>query len=217
MATHRAEQWILAYAVPFSCISIFSNSQTTINSLSYVANNYKIVRKHCRCPYLVSCRFSVTLTWVPVQCNIPGNCNTDELARTGAGNGSNLAQTETLTYPISMRSPSPLLDSIGPRRTWTEGAPSSYFDLVATSSRSQWPWCTGNSVWGRIWLPFNDFCHGCRSAGEETTVIYCISLAKCRYRLLGSSTLVSLIELSSTDVKDIASFIKLSGWLTNVG
>ena len=61
--------------------------------------------------------------------------------------------------------------------------------------------------------PFNNYCPGCRSADEEETVIHflckCISLARCRYMLLSSLALVSLTELSSIDVKDIASFIKL--------
>lgn len=83
---------------------------------------------------------------------------------------------------------------------------------------------TGHCVMGRhaerMRLPFNDFCRGCRSAEEEETVIHflcqCPSLARCRYRLFGSPFLVSLTELSSIDVKDIASFIKLSGWFSSV-
>ena len=45
----------------------------------------------------------------------------------------------------------------------------------------------------------------------------CQSLAKCRYRLSGLPTLVNLTELSSIDVKDIASFIQLSDWFSSVG
>ena len=45
----------------------------------------------------------------------------------------------------------------------------------------------------------------------------CLSLARCRYRLFGIPFLVSFTELSSIDIKDIASFIKLSGWFTSVG
>ena len=81
---------------------------------------------------------------------------------------------------------------------------------------------TGHCVMGRhterMRLPLNDFCSGCRSAEKEETVIHflcqCSSLARCRYRLFGTPTLVSLMELSSIDVKDVASFNKLSGWFS---
>ena len=63
-------------------------------------------------------------------------------------------------------------------------------------------------------IPFNDCCLVCRPAEKEDTVInflcQCPSLARCKYRLFGSPTLVSLTELSSIDVKDKVSFIKLS-------
>ena len=76
---------------------------------------------------------------------------------------------------------------------------------------------TGPCVMGRhgerMQLPFNDFCHSCRSAKKEKIVIHfysqCPSLARCRNRLFGSLFLVSLTELSSVDIKDIASFIKM--------
>ena len=48
---------------------------------------------------------------------------------------------------------------------------------------------------------------------QETDHFLCQwpSLATCRYRLFGSTFLVNLTELSSIDIKDIASFIKFSG------
>ena len=84
---------------------------------------------------------------------------------------------------------------------------------------------TGYCVMGRhgesMQLSFSDFCCGCRSAEEEETVIHffcqCPSLAGCRNRLFGSPFLVSLTELSSIDIKDIASLIKLSGWFSSGG
>ena len=64
-------------------------------------------------------------------------------------------------------------------------------------------------------LPFNDFCYGCRSTEEEETLVrflcQCPSLARHRYRLFGTSLLVSLKELSSIDIKDIVLYIELFG------
>ena len=69
-----------------------------------------------------------------------------------------------------------------------------------------------NLVYQSLLLVFNDFCRECTSAEEEETVIHflsqSISLARCRYRLFGSTILVSLTELSYIDVKHIVSFIK---------
>ena len=63
-------------------------------------------------------------------------------------------------------------------------------------------------------LLFNDFCYGCRSTEEKETAIHflyqCPFIAWYRHRLFGSPTHVSLTELSSLDVKNIASFVKLS-------
>ena len=61
---------------------------------------------------------------------------------------------------------------------------------------------------GHCAMERHDFCRGCRSAEEEETVIHflCPPLATCRYRLFGSTILVSLTELSSIDVKYIAGF-----------
>ena len=77
---------------------------------------------------------------------------------------------------------------------------------------------TGHYVMGRhaerMRLSFNDFCRGRKFAKEEKTVIHflcqCPSLSRYRYRLFGSTFLVSLTKLSSIDVKDIASYIVLS-------
>ena len=101
-----------------------------------------------------------------------------------------------------MRSPAPPLGSLGSQ--WIEGAPSSYLDLVVTSSGSQWPSLQVTVLWV-------DTRKECGYAEEKESVIHFLSqcpfLARCRY---GSPTLVSLTELSSIDVKDIASFMKLS-------
>ena len=63
-------------------------------------------------------------------------------------------------------------------------------------------------------LPFDD-------VEEEETVLHILcqgpSLARCKYRLFGSPFLVSLTELSSIDIKGIASYIKHSGWFSRVG
>ena len=82
----------------------------------------------------------------------------------------------------------------------------------------------GRCVMGRhtekIQPPSNDFCHRRKSAEEEYYVIHFLcqwpSLASCKYRLFGSPILFSLTELSSIDVKDIASFIKFLSWFPSV-
>ena len=84
---------------------------------------------------------------------------------------------------------------------------------------------TGHLVMGRLAermrLPFNNFCRWCRSAEEEETVIYFLcqfpSHAWCRYRVFGSPFLVNLMEQSSININDIASYIKLSVWFSSVG
>ena len=45
MVIYQAAQWILAYDIPFTRISIFSDSLAAIKSLSNVANNFKIDRE----------------------------------------------------------------------------------------------------------------------------------------------------------------------------
>ena len=66
----------------------------------------------------------------------------------------------------------------------------------------------------KMQLPSNEFCHGCESVEEEETVIHFLcqspSLGRCRYRLFGSPILISLMELSSIGVKDIALLINPS-------
>ena len=74
IAIYRAAQWIRANGVPFTRISIFSNSQAAIRSLSNVANNSTIVREYRRCFNPFAGRFRVTLIRVLEHCDIPGNC-----------------------------------------------------------------------------------------------------------------------------------------------
>ena len=130
-----------------------------------------------------------------------------------------LPRSRTPTYPGSMKSLAPPLDSPGP--WWIEAVPTNYLDLVVTSSQ---PWLLrGHSVMGtnaeRMRLPFNDFCQGCRSAEEEDIFVHflcqCPSLSSCRYRLFDSSFLVSLMELSFIDINEIVTFIKLSSWFSS--
>ena len=68
-----------------------------------------------------------------------------------------------------------------------------------------------------MWLPFDDFCSGCRFAEGEETVIHflcqCSCLARCKYRIFSSPAFSSGTELSSIKVK---SFIKLSDWFSSV-
>ena len=85
----------------------------------------------------------------------------------------------------------------------------SYLDLVVTLSWSQWPLLQATVLC--VDTQKECGCRGCRSAEEEETVIQflcqCPYLARCRYRLFSSPTLISLTELSSIDIKDIALFI----------
>ena len=84
---------------------------------------------------------------------------------------------------------------------------------------------TGHCVMGRhaerMGLTFNDFYSGFRSLEEEETVVHflcqCPFLARHKYRLFGSSFLISLTELSPIDINDIPSYIEISGWFSNVG
>ena len=74
---------------------------------------------------------------------------------------------------------------------------------------------TGHCVMGRhaerVRLSFNE---------EEEIIIHflcqCPFHARCWYRLFDSPFLVSLAELPSIDIKDIASYIELSGWFSSV-
>ena len=134
--------------------------------------------------------------------------------RPSRGNSS-----ETSTYLGSMRSPAPPLGPLGPQ--WIEGAPTTYLDLVVTSSRSQWPCLQVTVLWVDTWkecgyhLTTPPWMQIRKKRGDF--LCPCPSLARCRYRLFGSSTLVSLTEISSIDVNDIAQFIKLSGWFSSLG
>ena len=70
---------IIANSVSFTLVSIFSNSQAAIKSLSGFVNNSR------DCLDLLSGRLtSVSLVWVPGHSDIPGNCRADELAKAGA-------------------------------------------------------------------------------------------------------------------------------------
>ena len=154
MTIYRATQWILINGVPFTRILIFSDSQAAIKSLSNVANNSRIVRECRRCLNFLSGRFSVTLSWVPGHCDIPGNCSADGQARAGAllpefssidlgmpltsfklafarkcSRDANLSWINEESCSTAMLTWS----------QWIEGAPTIYLDLVVTSSRSQWP------------------------------------------------------------------------------
>ena len=51
----------------------------------------------------------------------------------------------TSTYPESIRSPAPPLGLLGSQ--WIEGTPTSYLNLVVTSSQSQWPCLQVTLLW----------------------------------------------------------------------
>ena len=114
-----------------------------------------------------------------------------------------------------MRSPSPPL-----RLTWTSmvrrranqlrGLDRNIISITVGMS-------TGHCVMGRyakrMKFTFNEFCSGYRPFEEEKTIIYFLCqrpfVARCRYRLFGSPILVSITELSSIDVKNIASSFRV--------
>ena len=150
---------------------------------------------------------SASLVWVPGHCDIPGNCKADELARTLLPESSSIE----LGMPLSSV-------KLAIARKYFRDANLSWVNEESfTTARLTWPLMDRRNTnqllrLGRDWsslrygrheqtmrLPFNDFYHGCPS------------LARCRYMLFGSPFLVSLTELSFIDIKDIASFIKLSG------
>ena len=61
-------------------------------------------------------------------------------------------------------------------------------------------------------LAFNDFYRDCRSADFVHFLCQCLFPVRCRYRLFGSPFLVNLTKLSSIDIQNTSSFLKLSGW-----
>ena len=69
--------------------------------------------------------------------------------------------------------------------------------------------------------PFNNIYRGCRFTEEEETVIHFLcqrpSLARQRYTVFGASFLARLTELSSSDIKDLVSYIQHSGWFSRNG
>ena len=70
-------------------------------------------------------------------------------------------------------------------------------------------------------LAFNNFCRGSKFAEVEETVMHFLfqfpSLSRRRYSLFGSPFIVSLTELSSIDIKGIASYITvLAGQLLSL-
>ena len=84
IAIYRAAQWILVNCVPFNHVSVFSDSQAAIRSMSSFLNNARMVRECRHCLDLISERFSVSLVCVPGHSNVLENCRADELARAGA-------------------------------------------------------------------------------------------------------------------------------------
>ena len=85
MAIYRAAQWILVNNTSFTCVTVFSDSQAAIKSLSGFLNNSRIVRECRRCLNLLSGFFtSISLVSVNGHCNILGICRVDELASADA-------------------------------------------------------------------------------------------------------------------------------------
>ena len=117
------------------------------------------------------------------------------------------ASTARLTWPLMGRKRTNQLLGLGR-------------DIISTTVAMFTGHCVMGRLAGRIGLLFNGFCRECRSVAEEQTVIYflcqCPSLARCRYTLFDSLFLVSLKELSSIHIKDIATYIKFSGWFSSV-
>ena len=210
MAIYRSAQWILTYRVPFTCISFFTD-RAAVKTLSNVAKNLGSSRNAAAAstfflddsvphlsgsPDIVTFRESAWQTnWSelahflrnPVQST--WECHLPRSNWPSRGNSR-----ETPTYPRSMRSPPPPLGSLGPQ--WIEGAPTSYLDLVVTSSPSQRP-CLQVTV---LWVDTRKKCdsHLTTCAVDPdplkkrflSTLFQCSSLVRCRYRLFGSQTLV---------------------------
>ena len=92
----------------------------------------------------------------------------------------------------------------------------SYSNSIVRSYRTQWSVhrvLPNEKNSGRLLLSSNDYCRVCGSAEEEKTInflLQCTFLARRRFRLFDSLILVRLMELTPIDIKDIASYIKLS-------
>ena len=128
----RAAQWILVNDIPFSCVSIFSGSQAAIKSLSNFVNNSRFLGN-----IAVVLTFFLGASPVYHWCGFPGTSQFWETA--GRANSPRLLQSfrnplrlnwmchmprsscplrensfGTPTFPGSMRSPAPPLDSPAP-------------------------------------------------------------------------------------------------------
>ena len=201
------------------------DSQAAIRSLPGFVNNSRIVRD-CRSSLdLLSERLNtVSLVWVPGHGAIPGNCRADELARADA------LLPEFSSVELCMRPATVKLDierkffrdvnlnsvneescSIA-RFTWslmdkrrTNQLLGLSRDVILTTVAVLTGHCVMRRHAERMRIAFNDFCRECRSTEKEETVVHflyqCPSLARHKYRLFGSSFLVSLTELSSLDIK----------------
>ena len=116
----------------------------------------------------------------------------------------------TPIFPGLMRSPAPLLDSTGP---WLkEVVPTNYLDLVATSSQPLWSCLLVIALW--VHNRKERACHLTTFSEKKTLnnfLCKCLSLARC------SPFLVGLTQQSRIDIKEIASFIKVSEWFFSVG
>ena len=84
MAIYRAAQWLLINGASFILVSVFSDSQAAIRSLSGLVNNSRILGECRRCLDLLSGPFSVSLVWIFGHSSVLWNCTADELARAGA-------------------------------------------------------------------------------------------------------------------------------------
>ena len=185
-----------------------------MNSLSCFVNTPRIVRECRRCLGLLSGRFtSVSLVWVPLHCNIPGNCRADEFASVGAL----LAEFSSIELGMPLASVKLAITRKFFRDTnlaWVNEESRSNArltwllmdrrgnnqllrlrrDIITITVAVLTSHCVMGRHAERMRLPFNDFCRGCRSAEEEETVILflcqCPSLTRCRYRLSGSAFLV---------------------------
>ena len=163
MAIYRTAQWILAYGVPSTRISIFSHSQAAIKSQSNVLNNSKMARKCLRCFNLLSGRFSVTLIGVRGHCGIQGNYRADELATAG----ELLPESSSINLGVPLTPFKLAIEQKFSRNanlswineesftaaslTWPsmDRRHINHFDLVIISSWSQWSLCLQTTV---LWV-----------------------------------------------------------------
>ena len=234
-AIHCTAKWLLDHEIFGENIYIFSDSQAAIKSLAGVSSTSILVNECRKSLDEIASHSNLKLYWVPGHCDITGNCEADELARSGT-------RLPTVTFPLIG---TPLATIKLQVKEWYTAQANAIWRAESTCSTTRQTWpsltrrrtidllslnrrsiqlttsvLTGHCALGkhaeRLGLPFNDYCRSCGSEEEEETVLHlmcqCPALARKRLTTLGAAFFPSLTSLSSLDIKDIARFLIKSNW-----